>query len=223
MTAAITSRLEALADWGVDLDLIRLNAGWTPAHRLEIMDGIIQVGLQSRQQTLERDRHASLLRLHFTSPKPLFANLQSLPVICVGRLAGILQGVPSVSYTLDLCYAQDEGTRANIIQALAPFAPDPAISSEGPVSEEILAANATGVTIDTTLLAVRLFSAIPGIGAYDAAMPYTATLDLDGIAVRVLSLDALLTSLTGATAAAEPDDAFFVPLVEATGLLQRLT
>jgi hypothetical protein len=213
MTAAITSRLEALADWGVDLDLIRLNASWTPAHRLEIMEGIIQVGLQSRQQTLDADRYAPLLHLHFTSPKPLLASLQSLRVIYIGRLAGVIQGVPSVSYTLDLCYAQDEETRAGIVQSLAPFAPNPAITAED------LAVNSDCVIIDTSLLVVRLFPAVPGIGAFETSVCHTTTLDIDGIAVRALRLDALLTSLA---VAAEPDDAFFVPLVEATDLLQRV-
>jgi len=83
-----TERLAELQEWGVDLAPIHLALSWTPQHRLEIMEGIIQLGQSVRQQT--RPDQA----LHFASPLPLLAALAPLRIILVGRFAGILQGVP---------------------------------------------------------------------------------------------------------------------------------
>jgi hypothetical protein len=204
-------RLEDLQAWGVDLDLIRHNLTWSPAHRLDIMEGIIQVGLQARKHTLDPQHYADLLRLHFASPLPVLAALAPAHTIVIGRLAGILQGVPSVAYTLDLCYAHDEATLHGIAQALATFSPTPPVMPADLRREQLL-------VVDTSQLVVRLLPCIPGLGAYADALASTILLDVAGFSVRVLSLPALLESLT---AAPEPDDPFFVPLVEATDLLQR--
>lgn len=205
------TRLNELTTWGVDPNLIRLNLRWSPAHRLEIMDGIIQTGIQLRQQTLDPAQYPSLTRLHFTSPLPLLAALQPLRIVGVGRLAGVLQGVPSVSYTLDLCYAQDAATRTSLIAALAPFTPLPALTPAR-LSTQSLS------EIDTTLLRVRLFPTVPGIGDYAAAKRHARRLEIAEIALNVLTLPALRTSLA---AMAEPDDDFFIPWLEATELLVR--
>src|SRR5579883_2985523 len=166
-----TSRLEELHAWGMDLDLIHHNLTWSPAHRLEIMEGVIQVGLQVRQQTLDPQQHAQVLRLHFASPLPLLAALAPLRIIVIGRLAGILQGVPSVAYTLDLCYAQDAETMQGITQALAPFTPQPPITPADLHGEQPL-------VVDTSRLVVRLFPMIPGVGSYQDALPTTTLLDV---------------------------------------------
>lgn len=157
--ALIPSRLEALQAWGVDLGLIRHSLRWSPTHRLEIMEGIIQVELQLRQQTLDPHHHAAVLRLHFTSPLPLLAALAPLRTIVIGRFAGVLQGVPSITYTLDLGYAQDEETVQGIIHALAPFAPQPQLTPNDLRQDHLL-------PVDTSLVVVRLFPTLPGLGSY---------------------------------------------------------
>lgn len=207
-----TTRLDELQAWGVDLAPIHLNASWSPIQRLEVMEGVIQVGLRVRQQTLDPQRHEAVLRLHFASPLPLLVALAPLRIITIGRLAGILQGVPAVSYTLDLCYAQDEETIAGLVRALALFTRQPPFAPDDLRQDRSL-------VIDTSLVVVRLFPTIPGIGPYSPALAATTQLDVGGIPLRVLTLSALLTSLT---AAPDADDAFFVPLVEATDLLQRV-
>jgi hypothetical protein len=207
-----TKRLEELQAWGVDLDLIRHNLTWSPAHRLEIMEGIIQIGLQTRQHTLDPQQHADLLRLHFASPLPLLAALAPVRTIIIGRLAGILQGVPGVAYTLDLYYAHDEATLHGIAQAFAPFIPTPPIMAADLRREQPL-------VVDTSQMVVRLFPAIAGIGSYQDALPTTTLLDVGGIVLRVLTLTALLAHLK---ATPEPDDTYFVPLVETTDLLQHV-
>ena len=74
--------------------------------------------------------------------------------------------------------------------------------------------------LDITLIQIRLFPMIPAIGTYSEALPSSVIIDVNGIALRVLSLPALQTSLAATN---EPDTVFFLPLVEATDLLQRMT
>lgn len=202
-----TERLAELQEWGVDLAPIHLALSWTPHHRLEIMEGIIQLGQSVRQQT--QPDHVPVL--HFASPLPLLAALAPLRVILVGRLAGILQGVPGVSYTLDVCYARDADNVAELVRALAPFTPPAVLSSDRLLQEPAL-------VLDTSLVTIRLYATLPNIGPYPDALAATTPLDIGGVTLRVLTLPALLTCLT---AAPDADDVFFVPLVEATALLQR--
>jgi hypothetical protein len=75
-----------------------------------------------------------------------------------------------------------------------------------------------GLLVDTSLIVLRLSAMVPSIGAYAEVVRATTSLDIGGVRLRVLRLPALLTSLT---AAPEADDVFFVPLVEATAILQR--
>jgi len=209
--SSIATRLDELAAWGVDLDLIRLNLSWSPDHRLEVMEGIIQVGIQSRQQTLDPERHADLLRLHFSSPLPLLRQLRHVRVICIGRLAAILQGVPGVSYTLDLCFDKQDRQLIRLVEALSPFTPCP------PITVADLH-TAMPIEIDTSLVVVRLFPSISGIGDYAHAIQHSRLLDMNEVAVRVLTFDALQKSMS---VASDRDNEFFLPLLEATALLQR--
>lgn len=210
---SITQPLDELAAWGVDLDLIRFNAAWSPLHRLEVMEGIIQVGMQARQQTLDPRTHRNVLRLHFASPLPLFHALYEAQIHAIysGRLAAVLQGVPGISYTIDLCYARDDDNIARLLQALRPFAIDRFPTTEQMISED-------PYCLDSTCAELRLFVQIPGVGDFEAAKEHSQILDLDHIPLQVLDLTMIVKSMS---IAPEAGDAFFLPWAEATQLMHQ--
>lgn len=222
----IPTRLAALEAWGVDLGLIRLNLSWTPAHRLEVMEGVAEAGIQLRQQrdfgppgNAKGTRRFSLM--------PLFRGLAAARVryVCTGSLAAMLQGVPCVAERLELCCDPASANLAALLNVLSERlegdTPARIDTLDHGAASTLAAALRRGgyLELKTTPANVALMTRVPGIGLFPTVWRHAHMLDLDGLAVRVSDLDAIFASKQHDPQAG---DAFLLPHLEATVLLKRL-
>lgn len=217
-------RLQALAAWGVDLSLTRLLLRRPPAERvagiLEAADGFLQ------RRVFQR-----LLRptLHPAPPCLLFQRLLEAHVdwVLVGRLAEIAQGAPLLADHAELCFAPTAENAARLVGALLPLRPH---LQEGPRRQRSprffaeegtrLLLDHSALELDTRATRLRLASALPGVGSYDAIKQAAHPFDLYGCRMLVLSLPALIARRT---VRGEPSDATFLPQLEAAFLLTTVS
>ncbi len=222
----VPTRLAALEAWGVNLGLIRLNLSWTPTHRLEVMEGVVEAGIQLRQQR-DFGPPGNPIGARRFSLMPLFRGLAAARVryVCTGSLAAMLQGVPCVTERLELCCDPTSANLAALLNVLSerPEGDTPALidTLNHRLASTLAAALRRGECLElkTTPAIVALMTRVPGIGLFPAVWRHAHKLDLDGLAVRVGDLEAILTSKQHDLQAS---DAFLLPHLEATILLKRL-
>jgi hypothetical protein len=132
--------------------------------------------------------------------------------VVVGMTAGVLQGAPAVTFDLDVLYAREPDNIARLLGALeeldAVFRTDP----------RRLAPNESHLRSAGHKLLMTKLGVVDFLGAlderpYEDVLQDTVTLEVDGMAVRILSLEALIAVKEKA---GRPKDQAALPLLRAT-------
>lgn len=155
-------------------------------------------------------------------PRQLFRLLheEEVAAVLVGGVALIVQGVTHFTNDIDLCYRRDDENVERLVRALTPV--HPRLRVEGLSDEQARALpfqfdartlRATEMlTLRTDIGDVDLLGQISGLGNYTQLEPYIEELEIDGIAIPVLSLDGLLATKR---AAGRGKDLTSLPHIEA--------
>lgn len=140
-------------------------------------------------------------------------------VIVVGAAAAVLEGAPMTTFDLDVVFATSAANRSRLLAALAEIDAvyvDPAGRRFRPTDERL---ESQGMhLLETRLGRLDLFREIGAGMAYAAALARSHALDLGGLEVRVLDLEAVIESKE---AAGRPKDRAALPLLRETLRLKR--
>lgn len=126
--------------------------------------------------------------------RSLIQRLAAAEVVVVGGVAAVAHGANYVTVDLDACYEGTDANRRRIVSALGPLRPYPRGVDPGlPFAWDARTLRDTPfLTLTTSLGPVDLIPDVPGVGGYDAVRAQSVALDVGGVAVRVLSLPALI-------------------------------
>jgi hypothetical protein len=132
--------------------------------------------------------------------------------IVVGMTAGVLQGAPAVTFDLDVLYARREDNVSRLLDALeeldAVFRADP--RKLRPNQSHL---RSPGHKLLMTNLGVVDFLGSLDERSYDEVLDTTIEMDVEGMSVRVLSLEALIAVKARA---GRDKDLAVLPLLRAT-------
>lgn len=133
--------------------------------------------------------------------RPLFASLSSHRVeyLVIGGVAAIAYGVPRLTLDIDLLIRP---TRANVEALLAAFEEAGLGTAALTNPDEVLAQE---IVIFKDRIRVDVQTRTPGID-FDRAMARRRTLDLEGVAVQLVSLEDLIASKKAAGRPQDLDD-----------------
>ena len=134
--------------------------------------------------------------------------------VIVGGLAMSIHGSSSVTYDLDFCYARDPENFSRLVQALQSYNPR---LRGAPVGlpfrfDETTLRNGLNFTLATDLGDIDLLGEVAGIGGYAEALKVSLPVELFGVTLDVLTIDALIVSKR---AAGRPKDLMILPELEA--------
>jgi hypothetical protein len=113
-------------------------------------------------------------------------------------VAGNLYGSQYLTEDLDIVYETSQGNRERLCSALEPLGARvvghwPVEGSDRVLTPEILAAERS-VTVGTTEGEIDVLERIDGVGAYDDVEGTSETIEVEGRAVRVISLAGLIAT-----------------------------
>lgn len=114
--------------------------------------------------------------------------------VIVGGLALRSHGSGYLTQDLDICYSRTRRNLERIAEALRPLNPRPrGFSDDLPFVWDWSTLNkGTNFTFKTALCDIDLLGEVAGIGAYDDVLKESIEVDLEGVPVRVLSIDGLI-------------------------------
>lgn len=112
----------------------------------------------------------------------------------IGGQAAALHGSPIPTYDVDLCYRRSKENLERLASALKVI--HPTLRGAPPdlpfVLDAISLALGSNFTFDTILGPLDLLGWVEPIGGYDELAPRAEVIDLEGLSLRVLSLDDLI-------------------------------
>ena len=114
--------------------------------------------------------------------------------VVIGGIAGIAQGSSYPTYDLDVAYARDDANLERVAAALADL--DVRLASAPPglpfTADARTLANGANFTFDTPLGRFDILGHIPGISSYDQLRGAASVGEIEGVTVRVASIDHLI-------------------------------
>jgi hypothetical protein len=139
--------------------------------------------------------------------------------VLVGALAAVAQGAPVTTHDVGIVHARTADNLDRLMAALAKMnARYRGRAPERPLPADRAALATTGHSLFATDLGpLDCLGAIEGGMQFDDLIPLSMVLDLDGRALRVLSLETLVALKRSST---DPKDRLVLPLLEET--LRRL-
>jgi hypothetical protein len=151
---------------------------------------------------------------HFVKDTILGLARAQVEFVVVGGISAVLQGVPVVTVDLDICYRRSPENLKRLAQAISPFKPRlrglppdlPAVVDERTLSF------GTNFTLEIGDEALDLLGEMSGIGGYEQILPQVEEVLVEGIPVKVLSLQQLIATKQ---AAGRPKDVAALPLLRA--------
>ncbi len=114
--------------------------------------------------------------------------------VIVGGLALRSHGSAYITQDIDICYARTRKNLKKISTALRPLNPRPrGFPDDLPfVWDWSTLQNGTNFTFKTSLCDIDLLGEVAGIGDFKDVLAQSVVVDLEGIPVRVLSIDGLI-------------------------------
>ena len=170
---------------GIDVSLIRENLRFSPWERLE--------KLQRNLIFFKEDRVEAQQVGEF---RQIIAALASagLRFVIVGGVAMRLQGSAHITDDIDFAVARDPANLEALVKALAPY--HPALRGAPPGLPFFWDArtlkNIMNITLRTDLGSVDLLGKLAGAASFEQLWSDAATIDLDGVPVRVASIPSLI-------------------------------
>jgi predicted nucleotidyltransferase len=139
--------------------------------------------------------------------------------IVVGAYAAVLQGSAYVTRDIDICYERTPGNMKRLVAALKPHHPRLRGAPAGlPFTfDEKTLAQGMNFTFESDFGDIDLMGELSGIGQFAALARDAVSIDLDGVKIRVASLDAVIRSKR---AAGRAKDLSILPELEALKELQ---
>jgi hypothetical protein len=116
--------------------------------------------------------------------------------VIVGGYAGVVHACTLVTQNIEICCDFSPRNLQALQAALADLHPVPRMTP-GRLPLELTAANAgqfRNLYLDTHLGHLDCLSQIQGLGGYDAVAGASQTIEIDGISLRVLTIDALIAA-----------------------------
>jgi hypothetical protein len=130
------------------------------------------------------------------SPQPIFEALarHGVDFVVVGGLAGLAHGSAYPTFDLDIGYSRDRPNLERMAAALADL--DVSLRNAPADLPFQLDArtldNGANFTFDTTYGPLDILGHVPGIGSYDELRAQSAVAEIEGVEVRVASIDHLI-------------------------------
>ena len=123
-------------------------------------------------------------------------NRHKVEFVVVGGLAGVVHGSALVTEDVDVCAPLSQQNLTRILAALADINPRFRMSPHRPPlpGDAERLAGYKNLYLITDLGQIDFLSEITGIGGYDEVSQHTIRVDLAGVPVQVLDLDALIAS-----------------------------
>ena len=114
--------------------------------------------------------------------------------VIVGGLALRSHGSGYLTQDLGICYSRTKENLVRIADALRPLKPRPrGFPDDLPfVWDWSTLQNDTNFTFRTALCDIDLLGEVPGVGTYEDTFRESVVVDLDGVPVRILSIDGLI-------------------------------
>lgn len=130
----------------------------------------------------------------------------SVEFVVIGGVALRTHGSGYLTQDLDICYSRAKENLKRIADALRPLKPRPRGFPENLpfVWDWSTLQNGTNFTFRTSLCDIDLLGEVSGLGTYEDTVKNSVIVDFEGVAVRVLSIDALIKAKE---AAGRPKDA----------------
>jgi hypothetical protein len=114
--------------------------------------------------------------------------------IIIGGVAGALHGAARSTYDLDIVYSRSQENVARLVAALNPV--HPYLRGAPPnlpfVFDAATVKRGLNFTLTTDLGDLDLLGEVVGGGGFDALLPFTDSVDLEGFTCRVLALPKLI-------------------------------
>jgi len=120
--------------------------------------------------------------------------------VVIGGMAIRSHGSGYLTQDLDICYSRENGNLKRLADALAPYNPRPRDFPESLkfVWDASTLRNGTNFTLNTSLGDIDLLAEVSGIGTYREAVADSIEIEIEGLSVRILSVDGLIKAKTAA-------------------------
>jgi hypothetical protein len=116
--------------------------------------------------------------------------------VLVRDAAAVLRGAATMNASVEICYARDPANVRTLTALLATWRARPRRDigqrADSPVPGESALWQGHALYLDTEQGRMDLLAQLPGVGEYGVCWDASEELDLDGVRVRVLTLEALL-------------------------------
>ncbi len=154
--------------------------------------------------------------------RPLISSLcqRGVDFIILGGVAAVAQGSAYVTRDLDICYSCDTANLEKLAQALKPFSPRLRGAPENlPFALDVnTLRSGCNFTLATTAGDLDIFGEVPGLGDYEKVKEYSQSLEIEGFACRVLTLEGLILTKK---VAGRSKDQLLLPELEALLALRK--
>jgi hypothetical protein len=148
-------------------------------------------------------------------PRKIIAilNQRQVRYVLIGGFAATLHGCPEQTFDLDVLYADTPENRQNLLQALH----DVGAEWDRPLTDEVLQRQPV-FALNTRFGDLDIMTWIPGVGAFDQALPQSQPFQLGVETCCALNLTALIAAKEGA---ADPNPRKQSALLYLKDLLKR--
>jgi hypothetical protein len=191
---------QVYSESGIDLTLLKQNLRRTLEDRWqynlragELGQAFAEAGRRSRGLSPRLDQGATMF-----DPAAILQRLldHRVEFVVIGGLAMTIHGSAHVTRDLDVCYRRTADNIAALVAAFAPLHPYLRGAPSGLPFKFDAATVQAGLnfTLTTDLGDVDLLGEVSGVGTADQAIAQSEERTLFGMTVRVLSLDALISS-----------------------------
>jgi hypothetical protein len=191
---------QVYSESGVDLTLLRAQLQRSVEERWEtnrgaaaFQDELRQAGQAARGPASKGTRN---VRMFDAAAMVRLLAEQRVEFVVIGGLAMIAHGSAYVTKDLDVCYRRTPANIASLAAALAPYNPYLRGAPLGlPFRFDAPTIQAgLNFTLTTSLGDTNLLGEVSGIGDYDEVTTESATIELDGLYVQVLSVEGLIAA-----------------------------
>ena len=120
--------------------------------------------------------------------------------VLIGGLALRSHGSAYLTQDVDVCYSRETENLKRIAAALAPFDPRPrGMSDDLPfVWDWTTLQHGTNFTFKTSLCDIDFLGEVAGVGDFREVLNNSEVADLEGVPIRVLTIDGLIRAKTAA-------------------------
>lgn len=170
---------------GIDISLIRQNLRLSPWERLAKLQRNVIYFMEERKNVRETSEFRETIAV---------LSAAGLRFVIVGGIAMRLQGSAHITDDIDFAFARDPDNLEALVKALAPYHPSLRGAPPGlPFFWDIRTLkNMVNLTLETDLGSVDLLGEPAGVASFHSLWEDATVLSLDGSAVRVASIPALI-------------------------------